>query len=65
LPNNNLFFTLQDIDRLVNELKALKHENALLKGELRDAKDASEKAPSAVMTALVDKLRADQVRNLL
>jgi hypothetical protein len=49
----------------VNELKALKHENALLKGELRDAKDASEKAPSAVMTALVDKLRADQVRNLL
>jgi len=45
----------------VNEVKALKHENGLLKGELREAKDASEKAPSAVMSALVDKLRADQV----
>jgi hypothetical protein len=32
-----------------------------LKDEVRDAKDASEKAPSAVMAALVDKLRADQV----
>ncbi len=46
---------------MVNEVKALKHENGLLKGELREAKDASEKAPSAVMSALVDKLRADQV----
>jgi hypothetical protein len=46
----------------VNEVKALQHENGLLKGELRDAKDASEKAPSAVMSALVDKLRIDQVK---
>jgi hypothetical protein len=45
----------------MNEVKALKHENGLLKDEVRDAKDASEKAPSAVMAALVDKLRADQV----
>ena len=48
----------------MNEVKALKHENGLLKGELREAKDASEKAPSAVMSALVDKLRADQVNAL-
>ncbi len=46
----------------MNEVKALQHENGLLKGELRDAKDASEKAPSAVMSALVDKLRIDQVK---
>lgn len=49
----------------MNEVKALQHENGLLKNELRDAKDASEKAPSAVMAALVDKLRIDQVRERL
>ena len=50
---------------MMNEVKALQHENGLLKNELRDAKDASEKAPSAVMAALVDKLRIDQVRERL
>jgi hypothetical protein len=60
---NKLEF-FQEVDRLVNEVKALQHENGLLKGELRDAKDASEKAPSAVMSALVDKLRIDQVKQI-
>ena len=57
-----IILTPQEVDRLLNEVKALQHENGLLKGELRDAKDASEKAPSAVMAALVDKLRMDQVK---
>ena len=61
---NRPLIVYQEMDRLANEVKALKHENGLLKGELREAKDASEKAPSAVMSALVDKLRADQVWTL-
>ena len=49
----------QEVDGLKNEIAMLKSENNLLQDDLRNAKIAQEKAPSAVMSALVEKLRND------
>ena len=49
----------QEIDKFSSDVKMLKRENAMLQDELRNAKESIEKAPSSVMSSLVDKLRAD------
>lgn len=51
--------SMEEADKYSSEVKMLKSENTLLQDELRRAKDVAEKAPSNMMTSLVDKLRND------
>ena len=49
----------QELEKVRSEMSVMKQENLMLQEDVQNMKEAQEKAPSAILKSLVEKLRND------